>query len=114
MYIDKIDDTVNKFRNIYHSTIKMEAADVELNTYFYFKKENNKEDLRSKVHDHVRISNYKSIFEKDYIRKRSDDVFHIKNRKNIVPYVIRDREDENESQKTKKSPEESKSKLKFA
>ena len=102
MYIDKIDDAVNKFRNIYCSTIKMVAADVELNTYFYFKKESKKEDLRSKVDDHVRISNYKRIFEKDYIRKRSDDVFHIKNGKNIVPYVIRDREDKNESPKKKK------------
>ena len=28
MYIDKLDDTVNKYKNIYHSTIKMEPVDL--------------------------------------------------------------------------------------
>ena len=92
MYIDKIDDTVNKFTNTYHSTIKMTPADVHLNTYFYFKKENNKDDFRFKVDNHVRISKHKNTFAKGYTPKRSDDVFGIKNVKNIVPYVIRDHE----------------------
>ena len=32
-YIDKLDDIVNKYNNIYHSTIKMKPVDVKLSTY---------------------------------------------------------------------------------
>ena len=28
MYIDKLDDIVNKYNNIYHSTIKMKPVDL--------------------------------------------------------------------------------------
>ena len=31
VYIDKLDDIVNKYNNIYHSTIKLEPVDVKLN-----------------------------------------------------------------------------------
>ena len=33
VYIDKLDDIVNKFNNTYHSTIKMKPVDVQSNTY---------------------------------------------------------------------------------
>ena len=33
MYIDKLNDIVNKCNNTYHSAIKMEPFDVESNTY---------------------------------------------------------------------------------
>ena len=33
VYIDKLDDIVNKYNNTYHSTIKMKPVDVENNTY---------------------------------------------------------------------------------
>ena len=33
VYIDKLDDTVNKYNNKYHSKIKMKPADVKSNTY---------------------------------------------------------------------------------
>ena len=33
VYIDKLDDMVNKYGNTYHSTIKMKPVDVKLNTY---------------------------------------------------------------------------------
>ena len=33
MYIDKLDDIVNKYNNTYHSTIKMKPVDVKSNTY---------------------------------------------------------------------------------
>ena len=62
------------------------------------------------VGDHVRISNYKKIFAKDYASNWSGGVFVIKKVKNIVPweYLIEDfnREDivgvfcEKELQKT--------------
>ena len=44
MYIDKLDNIVNKFSNTYESTIKMKHVDVELSAYLDFIKENNKED----------------------------------------------------------------------
>ena len=33
MYIDKIDDIVNKYNNTDHSTIKIKPVDVKSNTY---------------------------------------------------------------------------------
>ena len=33
VYIDKLDDIVNKYNNTYHSTIKMKSIDLKLNTY---------------------------------------------------------------------------------
>ena len=33
MYIDKLDDIVNEYNNIYHRTIKMKPVDVKDNTY---------------------------------------------------------------------------------
>ena len=33
VYIDKLNDTVNKYNNTYHSTIKMKSIDVKSNTY---------------------------------------------------------------------------------
>ena len=33
VYIDKLDDIVNKYNNAYHKTIKMKPVDVKDNTY---------------------------------------------------------------------------------
>ena len=33
VYIDKLDDIVNKYNNTYHTTIKMKPFDVKNNTY---------------------------------------------------------------------------------
>ena len=54
VYIDKLDDTVNKYNNTYR-TIKMKPVYVKPSTYIDFNKENNKEDTRFKVGDDVRI-----------------------------------------------------------
>ena len=40
MYVDKLDDIVNKYNNAYYSTMKMKAADLKLSTYIDFNKEN--------------------------------------------------------------------------
>ena len=42
VYIDKLDDIVNKYNNTYHRTIKMKPVDVKSNIYIDFNKENNK------------------------------------------------------------------------
>ena len=33
VYIDKLDDAVNKYNNTYHRTIKMKPVDAKLSTY---------------------------------------------------------------------------------
>ena len=61
IYIDKLDDTVNKYNNTYHSTIIIKPIDVNSSTYIDFNKENNKEDPKFAVAYHVRESKYKNI-----------------------------------------------------
>ena len=92
VYIDKLDDIVDEYNNIYHRAIKMKLVDVKGNTYIDFKKEVNDEDLKFKVGDSVRISKYKNIFAKGYMSSWSEEVFVISKIKNIVPwtYVIND------------------------
>ena len=40
MYIDKLDDIVNKYNNTYHITIKMKPNEVKSSTYVDLNKEN--------------------------------------------------------------------------
>ena len=69
VYINKLDDLVNKYNNTYHSTIKIKPVDVKSSMFIDFDKKNNMEDPKFKVVDHVRISKYKSIFIKGYVSK---------------------------------------------
>ena len=66
VYIDKLDDIVREYNNLYHKTIQMKPVDVKDNTYIDLKKEVNDKDPIFKVGDHVRISKYKNIFAKGY------------------------------------------------
>ena len=50
----------------------MKPGDVMDNTYIDFKKEINDKDRKFKVSDHVRISNYKNIFAKEYMPNWSE------------------------------------------
>ena len=63
MYIDKLEDIVNKY-NEYHSIIKMKPVDVKSKTYINSSKEINDKDPEFKIGDNVRISKYKNIFAK--------------------------------------------------
>ena len=56
MYIDKLDDIVNKYNNTYHKKIKIKPADVKQSTYIDSSKEINNEDTKFKISDIVRIS----------------------------------------------------------
>ena len=85
VYIDKLDDIVNKYSNTYHSTIKMKPADVKSNTYIDSCKEINNKYPKFKIGDIVRISKYKNIFAKGYISNCFEEVFVIKRVKNTVP-----------------------------
>ena len=64
VYIEKLDEVVNKYNNTYHSIIKLKPVDINPSIYFNFNKKNNKEGSKFKVGDHVRISKYKNIFAK--------------------------------------------------
>ena len=54
VYIDKMDDIVNKYNKTYHRTIKMKPVDLMLSMYIDFNKENNKEGPKFKIGDHVK------------------------------------------------------------
>ena len=49
MYIDKLDDIVGEYYNIYHRKIKVKPYDVKDNTYIDFNKEVNDKDPKFKV-----------------------------------------------------------------
>ena len=49
VYIDKLDDIVNKYNNTYHSTIKMKPVDVKSTTYIDSSKELNDKDPKFKL-----------------------------------------------------------------
>ena len=92
MYIDKLDDIVNKYNNTYHSTIEMKSVDVTSSIFSDSSKETNDKDCKSKIGHIVRISKYKNIFGKGYVPNRSEKVSVIEKVKNTVPwtYVISD------------------------
>ena len=92
VYIDKLNDIVNKYNNTYHRTIKMKPIDVKDNTYINIGEEVNDKDPKFKVGDHVIISKYKNIFAKGYTPNWSEKIFVIKNIKNTIAwtYVIND------------------------
>ena len=64
MYIDKLDDMVNKYNNTYHRTIKLKSVDVKPSIYINSSKEINDKDPKFKIGDIVRILKYKNIFAK--------------------------------------------------
>ena len=75
-YIDKLDNTGNKYNNEYHSTIKMKPIDIQ--SYIESSKEINNKDPKFKTGGFVRISKHKIIFEKGYTPNWSEEVFVIK------------------------------------
>ena len=87
VYIDKLDDTVRKYNNTYHRSIKMKPVDVKDNPYINFKKEVNDKNPKFKVGDQVRVSKYKNIFAKGYMSNWSEEIFIISKIKNTVPWT---------------------------
>ena len=77
VYIDELDDIVNKYNNTYHRTIKTQPTDVNSKTYINSSKEINDKDPKFKINNIVRISKYKNTFEKDNVPNWSEEVFAI-------------------------------------
>ena len=61
MYIDELDDIVNKYNNTQHKVIKMKPVDVKSNAFINSSKETNVKAPKFKVGDNVRIPEYKNI-----------------------------------------------------
>ena len=64
VYIDVLNDIVNKYNNAVHRTIKMKPIDVTDDSYAKYNEYPNKKDPKFKIGDHVRISKCKNIFAK--------------------------------------------------
>ena len=78
MYIDKLDDIVNKYNNTYHRTIKKKPVDVKPSMCIDFNKENNKEGLKFKVDDrNIKIFLQKAMFKiglKKFLRLKKSKI----------------------------------------
>ena len=87
IYVDVLDDIVNKYNNTVHKTIKMKPIDVTDDSFAEYNEESNKKDPKFKVGDHARISKYKNIFPKGYAPNWSEEVFVINKINNTVPWT---------------------------
>ena len=83
----------------------MKIVDVKDNTYIDSSKEVNDKDTKFKVGDHVRISEYKSIFAKGYIPNWPEEDFIIKKVKNTVSWTYIINNLNLEEKKTRKKQE---------
>ena len=92
VYIDALNDIVNKYNNTVHRTIKIKPIDVTNDSYVEYNEDSNKKSPKFKVNDHVRISKYKNIFDKGYVPNWSEEVFIVNEIKSTVrwTYTIND------------------------
>ena len=75
VYIDVLNDIVNKYNNTVHRTIKIKPIDVTNDSYVEYNEDFNKKGPKFKANDHVRISKYKNIFAKGYVPNWPEEVF---------------------------------------
>ena len=73
VYIDKLDDIVNKYNSTY-STIKMKPGDVKSNTYI--------KEINDNSPKFMRISKSLNVFARSYVSNWSEEIFVIKKVKN--------------------------------
>ena len=81
VYIDKLEDIVDKCNNTYHEK-KVKPADIKSDMLLEYDVKHND---KFKVGDCVRISKGKNIYAKDCTANCSEAVFVIKKVKNAVP-----------------------------
>ena len=85
VYLDALDDIVNKYNNTVHRTIKMKPMDVTSDSCAEYNEDSNLTKPKFKVGDHVRVSKYKNIFAKGYTRNWPEEFFVVSKVKNTVP-----------------------------
>ena len=78
IYLDVLDDNVDKYNNTVHRTIKIKPIEVTDNYYAEYNEDpSTKKNPKFKVGDNVRISKYKIIFAKGYTPNWSEEVFAV-------------------------------------
>ena len=88
MYLDVLDNIVDKYNNTYHETVKMKRSiNVKCDSFAESNEESKEKNPRFKVGDHVRISKYKNIFTKGYAPNWSEESFVVRKIKNIVSWT---------------------------
>ena len=93
MYINKLDDIVNKCNNTYHNTIKVKPVDVKIQAYILISvKIMIKKVLNLKLVIMLKYQNIKILLRKTTFQISLKKFFVIKKVKNTVPwtYVISD------------------------
>ena len=92
VYLNVLDDIVNKYKNADHKTIKIKPIDVTSDSYAKYDKDSYVTKPKLKFGDNVRISKYRNIFAKGYTENWSEEVFVVSKIKSAVPwaYVISD------------------------
>ena len=78
MYIDKLDDIADEYKNKSNRTNRMKSIDVQSSPSVDFVIENNDKDRKFKACDHLRTSKYKNIFAKSYTSNWPKDVLAFK------------------------------------
>ena len=87
LYIDKLDDIVNRYNNTHHSTIKMKPVDVKSSTYTDSNKKNNEKNPinDTNVEETVGTSQEKELqktsqneFKTEIVVKRKCDNLYVK------------------------------------
>ena len=66
VYVNVLDDIVNKYNNTVHRRIKMKPISITSESYAEYNEDSNKKHPKFKIGDHVKISKYKNIFAKGY------------------------------------------------
>ena len=87
VYIDVLNDIVNKYNSTVHKTIKMKPIDVTGDSCVEYNEDLNRKGPKFKVNDHVRISKYNNIFARGYVPNWSEEVFIVNEIKNTVPWT---------------------------
>ena len=88
VYLDVLDNIVDKYNNTYHETVKMKRSiDVKCDSFAEYNEESKEKNPRFKVGDHVRISKYKNIFTKGYAPNWSEESFVVRKIKDTVSWT---------------------------
>ena len=62
-----LNDIIDNYNNIYHTTIKMNPIDVKFSSYAEYNVDSNAKVAKFKIGNHVRILKHKNILLKDMI-----------------------------------------------
>lgn len=102
-WLDLLDEIVNRYNNTKHTSIGIAPSKVNkkneksiLNRFYNHIKMSDMK-TKFKVGDYVRISKYRSVFEKGYTPNWSNEIFKIwkVNLTNPTTYMLKDEKDEN-------------------